>query len=54
MSFEALLVEGKQSDELTKTLRVRGSNRFQEGTYTDLISDSRRRYKKYLEAVGKE
>lgn len=50
-SFEAILVGSKQSEDLRKTLAVRGGNRFQVRTYTDLISDSERRYKRYLDAV---
>jgi hypothetical protein len=52
-SFEAILVGTKQSDDLRKTLQVRGGNRFQVHTYTDLISDSERRYKSYLEALAR-
>jgi DNA-directed RNA polymerase subunit RPC12/RpoP len=50
-SFEALLVGTKQSDDLRKTLKVRSSN-FRVRTYTDLINDTERRYKKYLEATA--
>jgi ribosomal protein L40E len=53
-SFEAILVGSKQSDDLRRTLKVRGGNRFQVRTYTDLINDSERRYKSYLKAMDSE
>lgn len=53
-SFEAILVGSKQSDDLRRTLKVRGGTRFQVRTYTDLISDSERRYQSYLKALQPE
>jgi hypothetical protein len=49
--FEAMLVGKKSSDELKKTLDVRGGTRFQVRSYTELIGDSERRYKTYLDAL---
>ena len=49
-SFEAYLVGNKSSDDLKRTLKVRGSS-FRVRTYTDLISDTERRYKRYLDAL---
>lgn len=49
--FEALLVGKKAADDLRKTLDVRGGQRFQVRTYTQLISDTEKRYKSYLEAL---
>jgi hypothetical protein len=52
-SFEAMLVGAKISDELRKTLKVR-SSAFKARTYTQLVSDSERRYRSYLEALESE
>jgi hypothetical protein len=49
-AFEAYLVGSKSSPDLKRTLAVRGTA-FRVRTYTDLISDTERRYKKYLEAL---
>ena len=49
--FDAILVGQTKSDELNRTLRVRG-NRVRVKTYTDLIDDTERRYKSYLEALA--
>lgn len=49
--FEAMLVGRKASDDLKKTLDVRGGQSFKVRTYTQLISDTERRYKNYLEAL---
>jgi ribosomal protein L40E len=48
--FEALLVGSKVSEELRGTLDMR-SKSFKVRTYTELVSDTRRRYTKYLEAL---
>jgi hypothetical protein len=53
-SFEAILVGTKQSDDLKRTLQVRGGNRFQVKTFVDLISDTERRYKRYIDAMKKD
>jgi hypothetical protein len=47
-----MLVGKKASDDLRKTLDVRGGQRFQVRTYTQLIADSEQRYKDYIEALG--
>jgi len=49
-SFEAILVGSKKSSDLDRTLKVRGS-RLGVRTYTDLIGDTERRYKRYLDAL---
>lgn len=49
--FDAILVGQKKSDALDRTLRVVGS-RIKVKTYTDLIDDTERRYKNYLEALS--
>jgi len=51
-AFEAMLVGKKASDDLTRTLKVRGSA-FKVRTYTQLVNDTERRYKRYLEALEK-
>jgi hypothetical protein len=48
------LVGKKASDELARTLDVRGGSGFKVMTYTELVSDTRRRYEKYLEALEVE
>jgi hypothetical protein len=48
--FEAILVGSKQSDELKRTLKVRGTS-LRVRTYTDLIGDTERRYSSYLQAL---
>lgn len=50
-SFEALLVGSKASDDLKSTLKVRGSA-FKVRTYTQLVSDTERRYRRYLDALS--
>jgi hypothetical protein len=49
-SFEAMLVGSKVSDDLRNTLKVRSSS-FKARTYTQLVSDSQRRYQRYLDAL---
>lgn len=49
-AFEAILVGSKASDDLRRTLKVRGAS-FKARTYTQLVSDTRKRYTKYLEAL---
>jgi hypothetical protein len=49
--FDAILVGQKKSDELDRTLKVLG-NRIKVKTYTDLIGDTERRYKRYLDALA--
>lgn len=49
-SFEAVLVGQKQSDELRETMKVR-REAFKIRTYTQLVSDTERRYKQYLDAL---
>lgn len=49
-SFEAILVGSKKSPDLARTLDVRGSN-FKVRTYTELVSDTERRYEKFLKAL---
>lgn len=49
--FDAILVGQKKSDDLERTLKVRG-NRLKVKTYTDLIGDTERRYKSYLDALA--
>jgi RNA polymerase subunit RPABC4/transcription elongation factor Spt4 len=51
-SFEALLVGSKTSDDLKTTLKVRGSGAFKVRTYTQLVSDTERRYRRYLDALS--
>jgi hypothetical protein len=50
-SFEAMLVGHEQSDELRQTMKVR-KEAFKVRTYTQLVSDTERRYKGYLDALG--
>lgn len=50
VSFEAVLVGQKQSDELRETMKVR-REAFKIRTYTQLVSDTERRYKQYLDAL---
>jgi len=50
-SFEAMLVGHEQTDELRQTMRVRKET-FKVRTYTQLVSDTERRYAKYLDALG--
>ena len=50
-SVEAYLVGNKASRELKNTLKYRQGLRVK--TYTDLVSDTERRYKDYLAALGK-
>jgi hypothetical protein len=50
--FEALLVGSKVADELRDTLDMR-SKSFKVRTYTELVSDTRRRYTNYLDALEK-
>jgi hypothetical protein len=50
-SFEALLVGHAQSDELHRTLAVRGGG-FKVRTYTQLVDDTERRYHQYLKALS--
>jgi hypothetical protein len=50
-SFEAILVGKRATDDLKRTLKVRGAN-FKVRTYTQLVGDTERRYQKYLEALG--
>jgi hypothetical protein len=49
-TFEAILVGRRASDDLRRTLKVRGSS-FKVKTYVDLIADTERRYQRYLEAL---
>ncbi len=49
-SFDAILVGPKISDDLRRTLKVRGVS-FKARTYTQLVTDTRKRYTKYLEAL---
>ena len=49
--FDAILVGKKASDDLRKTLAVRGGS-FKVRTYVELISDTERRYKSYLDALA--
>jgi hypothetical protein len=48
--YEAILVGQKSSDDLKRTLKLRGSAQ-KVRTYTQLISDTERRYSRYLEAL---
>ena len=50
-SHEALLVGEKMSDDLRRTMKVRSTS-FKVRTYTQLVSDTQRRYKKYLDALA--
>lgn len=50
-SFEAILVGKKASEDLKRTLKVRGSG-FKVRTYTQLVGDTERRYQKYLDALA--
>jgi hypothetical protein len=52
-SHEAILVGTKQSDDLRRTLKVRGGS-FKVLTFVDIIHDAERRYKKYLDAISGE
>ena len=52
-SHEAILVGTKQSDDLRRTLKVRGGS-FKVLTFVDMIHDAERRYKKYLDAISGE
>jgi len=49
-SFDAILVGHVQSDELRQTMKVRKET-FKVRTYTQLVSDTERRYKQYLDAL---
>lgn len=49
--FEAMLVGQKISADLDRTRKLR-SERFKVKTYTDLIGDTERRYKDYLDALA--
>lgn len=49
-SVEAMLVGAKQSDDLRRTLKFRGGG-FKVRTYTQLVSDTERRYMQYLDAL---
>lgn len=49
--FDAILVGQKKSADLDRTLKVLG-NRVKVKTYTDLIDDTEKRYKDYLEALS--
>jgi hypothetical protein len=49
-SIDAILVGSKKADELTGTLKVRGGP-LKVRTYTDLISDTERRYSNYLKVL---
>lgn len=49
-SFEAILVGHDQSEELRQTMKVRKES-FKVRTYTQLVSDTERRYKQYLDAL---
>lgn len=51
-TFEAYLVGRKISDELSRRKKYRG-NQFKVITFTELIEDTERRYKDYLEAIGR-
>jgi ribosomal protein L40E len=53
-SFEALLVGSKQTDDLRRTLKVRGGNRFQVRTYAELIDDAERRYEGFIKAMDQK
>ncbi len=50
-SHEAILVGTKQSDDLRRTLKIRGGS-FRVLTFVDMINDAERRYKKYLDAIS--
>lgn len=50
-SFEAILVGAKASDDLNRTIKMRKES-FKIRTYTQLVSDTERRYKNYLDALG--
>lgn len=52
-SFEAILVGSKKSSDLTRTLAVRGSG-FKVRTYTELVSDTERRYRRFLDALKRD
>jgi hypothetical protein len=49
-SFEALLVGHQQTEDLRHTMEVRRQT-FGVRTYTQLVSDAERRYRKYLDAI---
>jgi len=51
--FEAILVGQKPSPELDRILKIRGGTRFKVMTYTQLVSDAKRRYKSYLDELQK-
>ena len=46
-----MLVGHEQTDELRQTMKVRKES-FKVRTYTQLVSDTERRYKNYLDALG--
>jgi hypothetical protein len=48
--YEAILVGQKASDDLKRTLKLRGSSQ-KVRTYTQLIGDTERRYADYLKAL---
>jgi hypothetical protein len=50
-SFDAILVGHAQSDELRRTLAVRGGA-FRVRTYAQLVDDTERRYEQYLKALA--
>ena len=52
-SFEAMLVGKTASDDLKRTLKVRGSA-CKVRTYTQLVGDTERRYAKYLQALSEK
>lgn len=49
-AFDAILVGHVQSDELRQTMKVRKET-FKVRTYTQLVGDTERRYKQYLDAL---
>ncbi len=49
--FEAYLVGRKISDDLIKTMKYRG-NQFKILTFTDMIADTEKRYKEFIEALN--
>jgi ribosomal protein L40E len=49
-SYEAILVGQKESDDLTRTRKLRGGSQKVQ-TYTQLIDDTERRYADYLKAL---
>jgi hypothetical protein len=48
--YEAILVGKKESDDLTRTRKLRGGSQ-KVRTYTELIDDTERRYSEYLKAL---